>query len=127
ARADDGGNILDPGAASALLDATVELAGQPRPALAIKYPHTFGPVEPVRGKRKQIRADGLHVQRQPSGAGFGIDVERDTALGGDGANLTHWLQGADVMVHVLDGDENSSVCQRSAHVLRLDKPRGIHF
>src|SRR5437762_86942 len=78
-------------------------------ALTVEHTHAFGPVKAVGRERNQIRSEGLHVEGQPPGTGLGIDIKSDPTLGGDGGDLAHRLQRADVVVGLLHRDENGLV------------------
>ena len=93
--------------------------------VAVEHADAFRPVEAVRREADQCRAELLHVDRQPTGAGLAIDVERRALLGADLADLAHRLDRADVVVHMVDGDEDGLRGDGGTKFFQLEHALGI--
>ena len=119
-RADDGRNVLHAGAPSAFLRAAMQDARQSRAPAAIQHADALRSIEAMRREREQRRAELAHVHRQPARARLGIDVESDAAFRCDPANPAHRFDGADVVIHMMHGDENGLIRHR------LTNGGGVH-
>ena len=77
AGANNSRHIFNSRAPAVFLPPAVQQAGKPRPAIAIEHADALGSVETMGRERKQVRAQFLHIDGQPSRAGFGVNIEGD--------------------------------------------------
>src|SRR5690606_122177 len=78
----------------------------------------LGPIQLVRGKGEEIHGGGAHVQRQLAGGLCSIRVKQHAALPAKRSNGTHFLNDADLVTHVHDGNEHRVRAQRLSDILR---------
>ena len=120
AEAGDAGNVFRAGAAVALAVPAVHQRSQAHALAHVQRADALGPANLVRGKREQLHAELVDVDRHLAGRLHGVGVERDAGFGSDAADLFDGLQRAQLVVGVHDGDEHGLGPQRAAHFFRID-------
>ena len=78
----------------------------------VKRADTFGAVNFVRGNRKQVDAESVHVERNFSGGLDGVGVKPNVGFFRDAADFFERLERADFIVGVHDRDQDSFRAQR---------------
>ena len=125
-RPHDPRHVFHPRAPAAFLVSAVEQAGQPRPAMAIEHANAFWAVKAMRRKGQQIRPQLLHIESQPSGARFRIDIERHAFFMSRVADGANRLNRPDVMVDMVNSDQNRLVSNGFPNLFRIDTPHRVH-
>ena len=125
--AHNGRNIFGSGPATAFLDTTMNDTHDSSPAIAVKDAYAFRAIETMWRERQKMNSHRLHIYRKPAGARHGIHKEWDSFLGSNFADFTHRLNGADVMIGIMEADKNRFVGDRRAHILGIDPAYGIHL
>src|SRR5579884_3112235 len=107
-QADRPGNILGPRTQASLLPAAVECGPQLRSTPDIERSHTSRTVQLVGGEREEVDAQMIDVERKGARGldRVGVKRGRRVALPDGSPQVGDRLDGADLVVHVHDGDEN---------------------
>lgn len=75
----------------------------------------------MRGQGEQTDPEGLDVDGQPTAAGVGIHKKRHAGFAGNLRNFANGLDGAEVVIGVVEGDEDGVVGQSGADVGGVDE------
>ena len=118
--ADNGGDVLGASAAAAFLHTTVNMAGDAGLAAAVEDADALRAVETVRAEAEELDAEVADVDGHPASGGEGVAVKGDAFFGGDLRDFLDRLDGADVVVDEMDGDEGGLGREGGADVLGVD-------
>ncbi len=114
------GHILGARTAAPLLGAALDQAGEQDALAGVEGAHPLGPVEFVGRQGEHVDVFRPHVDGQMSRRLHRIGVEKDVLFPADGPDLSHRLDGADLVVGVHDGDQAGVGADGRGHVLRPD-------
>jgi len=121
AEANDAGDIFGAGAEATLVVAAVEKLAEARAALDEERADAFGSVELVAGEREQIELQGFDIEGNFCGGLHGVRMEVYIGFGGDTANFSERLDGAEFVVGVHHGDENGFGAKGAAELVEINK------
>ena len=125
ASSDDGRDILRARPPSTFLHSAMDNGNQASPFIAIQDANALRSVEAVRGKADQRCTELLHIDGNPTGTGFAIHIERDARRGADSPDLTHRLDGSDIVVHMMNRDQHGLGGQRGTNRLGIHRARRV--
>lgn len=120
AEAHDAGDILRAGTNSALVVAAVKQLLQASPAANVERTNALGGIQFMPGKRKQIKLEPLDVDGSFSRGLHGIGVEINVGLFGGASDFLEWLNGAQFVVGVHDGDQHGLFAKGRSQIFEAD-------
>ena len=111
------------------MPAPIDLRCQPHPRPLgpdIERATPLGSVDLVAAHRQQINAVALHIDGNLTHPLGGITVEQNLFFFSDCADLSNWVDRADLVVGVHDRDEDRLVGDSVAHGVGIDHPVAVH-
>src|SRR5690348_1494457 len=120
AEADDSRNIFGARAAVALIASTAQHGLERRAFANIQDADALWAADFVRGKRKQVRADGFYIDRDFAHGLNSVGVETNLRLARDFADFGDRLNRAEFIVRVHDGYENRFGTNRAPNIIGID-------
>src|SRR5690348_5264993 len=120
AKADDSRNNFGARTAVALIASAAQHGLERRAFANIQDADALWAADFVRGKRKQVRADSFHIDRDFADGLNRVGVETNLSLARDFADFLDGLNRAKLIVRVHDGYENPLRTNRAADIFGID-------
>src|SRR6266853_660731 len=120
AEAHNSGDVFRAGTEAALVMSAVEKLAQTGSATNVQSADALGRIQCMSGNREQIHAERVDVDGNFTCGLHSVGVEINVGFLGDAADFLEWLDGAELVVGVHDGDENGFGPDGSAKVAEIN-------